>query len=124
MVTEISLQVMKMFGTWQRWWLYNINVLNAPVEFEMANFVTSPEKNPQKPKVYLKKNIGSGRHPITQTYTEGPGRAHWSCTPPCGMTGTGRPILPIPFNQAFWAPFPLAVSSYTAESILNSGRAH
>lgn len=39
MVTEISLQVMKMFGTWQRWWLYNINVLNAPVGFEMANFM-------------------------------------------------------------------------------------
>ena len=44
-----------MFGTWQRWWLYNINVLNAPVEFEMANFVTSPEKDPQKPEVYFKK---------------------------------------------------------------------
>ena len=55
MVTEISLEVMKMFGTWQRRWLYNISVLNAPVDFEMANFI-SPGKNPQKPKIYFKKH--------------------------------------------------------------------
>ena len=124
MVTEISLEVMKMFGTWQRWWLYNINVLNAPVDFEMANFILFHlEKIHKNPKSILK-NIGSGHHPITQTYPEGSGRAHWSCTPRCGMMGTGRPVLPILLNQDFQAPFPLAIFSYTAESTLNSGRAH
>lgn len=92
--------------------------------FELANFMLFHLKKIHKNPKSILKNIGSGHHPITQTYTEGPGRAHWSCTPLYGMMGTGRPILPILLSQAFRAPFPLAIFSYTAESTLNSGRAH